>query len=134
MVPKIEDLFAEHKQDFHEDANQLPLLDQEAFEELVADIREHGLRMPVQYYDKKILDGRNRYLACKALGIAEPEYQELSKQEVGDDTLSYVASLNLKRRHLEVHERAKLGVEIKKRLAKLAKERQRQAGKQHGRG
>ena len=71
-VPKIEDLYKQFAKDFHPDANRMPLLSQKAFEELVEDIDRHGLRQPVQYLGGKIIDGRNRYLACRALGIDEP--------------------------------------------------------------
>jgi hypothetical protein len=38
--------------------------------ELVADVRAHAVRERVWMFEGKILDGRNRYLAARAAGIA----------------------------------------------------------------
>lgn len=40
------------------------------FEELKQDIAHNGLREQVWLYQKQILDGRNRYRACKELGTS----------------------------------------------------------------
>lgn len=55
--------------EFHPLANLFPLLEGAEFDELTADIREHGLLEPVVLLDGKILDGRNRYRACEAAGV-----------------------------------------------------------------
>ena len=75
------------------------------------DIRQNGLHKPIILYEDKILDGRNRFLACKKLW---PEYTPDKKYEhyEGDDPLGYVLSLNLHRRHLTASQRAALAAEI----------------------
>ena len=79
----------------HPYADILPLLEGEAFDALVSDIRANGLMEPITIYQDMILDGRNRLRACKAAGI-EPEFLEFD----GDDPLAFVLSLNVHRRHL----------------------------------
>lgn len=80
---------------FHEYAEIFPMMDGEGFQKLKADIEENGLQQNIVLYEGKILDGRNRYTACKDLGK-----QFFTEQYAGDDALGYVMSLNLHRRHL----------------------------------
>jgi ParB family chromosome partitioning protein len=86
--------------DFHEVAEIFPMMSQEALSELTADIRVHGLISPLVVYEEKILDGRNRYLACQQIGV-EPCCEMFQ----GDDPLGFVVSMNLKRRHLTREQR-----------------------------
>lgn len=55
---------------FHPLADLFPLIEGEAFAELVADIAAHGQRDPIVLHGGRILDGRNRFRACRAAGIA----------------------------------------------------------------
>ena len=63
---------------------------------LVADIKENGLIMPIETYQGKIIDGRNRYKACLEASV-EPEFNEWNGK---GSLISHVVSLNLNRRHL----------------------------------
>lgn len=65
--------------EFHEVASIFPLMSEEEHAGLVEDIQLHGLREAIWLYKGKIIDGRNRYRACKELGI-EPQYREWEKQ------------------------------------------------------
>ena len=86
---------------FHPLADLFPLIEGHEFEELVASIRDHGLRDAITLCDGSILDGRNRYRACQEAGI-EPRFEEFT----GTDIHAFVADKNLHRRNLTASQRA----------------------------
>jgi len=81
----------------HPLAGRFPLLEGEEFDSLKASIHDHGLRVPIVLFQGMILDGRNRYQACRGLRI-EPKTEEFVGTEAEAAVLSDV--LNLERRHL----------------------------------
>jgi N6-adenosine-specific RNA methylase IME4/ParB-like chromosome segregation protein Spo0J len=93
--------------EFHPLANIFPLLEGEPFNEVVADIRTHGLRESIVLLEGKILDGRNRYRACLIARCA-PIFVDY----LGDDPLGFVISKNLHRRHLTESQRAMVAANI----------------------
>jgi N6-adenosine-specific RNA methylase IME4 len=93
--------------EFHEIANLFPVMRPEEFGDLVADVKKNGLIEPIVLYEDKILDGRNRYLACDEAGI-KPHYDYYK----GDDPLGFVISKNLHRRHLNETQRAVVASKI----------------------
>lgn len=93
----------------HPLAELFPLIEGQAYWDLVADIREHGVREPVVMLDGMVLDGRNRYLAAREAGRPIP-----AVQYEGDDPAAYVISLNLKRRHLNDAQRAMVAAKLAK--------------------
>ena len=125
---------------FHEAANIFPLLEEKELQELRGDIEKHGQRDTIVLCDGKILDGRNRYTACTMAGI-KPRCKDVSELDGYDadafDPVAYVLSLNLHRRHLTVSQASMCAARARDLWAKRAeeaKERQKQAGKEHGRG
>jgi hypothetical protein len=94
---------------FHPLADIFPLMEGAEFDELVADIKTHGLRCSIITYDGMILDGRNRYNACLKAGV-EPAAQE------GDgnilDPVAFVISANIHRRHLSAEDKRKLIADV----------------------
>ena len=106
--------------EFHEVANIFPMMQGEEFAALKADIETNGLREPIWLHpDGRIIDGRNRYLACCELGI-EPEYHTWNG---AGSLVAFVVSLNLHRRHLTPMQRAGVAVDILPMLEVEAHER-----------
>src|SRR5437764_806061 len=99
--------------EFHEVANIFPMMADEEFTALVADIKTNGQLTPVWTYQGKIIDGRNRYKACMELGI-EPQFKEWNGDEA--NLLSFVLSLNLQRRHLTSSQKAMLAIVVEEYL------------------
>lgn len=112
---------------FHDAAAVFPMMLEDDFDGLVEDIREHGLLEPIELFDGRVLDGRNRYRACLLAGV-EPRYIEVHP----DDPVAYVVSKNLHRRHLKESQRAMVAAAAKEVYAKLAKERQRESTSRAG--
>ena len=93
--------------EFHQYANLFPMLQGEALDRLREDIREHGVREPVVFLGDAILDGRNRYMCARDLGIEYPR-----TEFEGDDPLAFVISHNLHRRHLTESQRASIAARV----------------------
>ncbi len=95
---------------YHEVANIFPLMQGEEYEGLKDDIAANGLLEPVWLHpdNHMILDGRNRYRACMELGLA-PKYRYWDGK---GSLVSFVVSLNLKRRHLDEGQRGMVAVKI----------------------
>ena len=94
-----------HTENWHEAANLFPMLSVEDAHDLADDIGEHDLHNPIVLFDGKVLDGRNRVLACRAAGV-EPRFVEW--QANGNDTspIAWVISQNIKRRSLNATQKA----------------------------
>lgn len=91
----------------HELANLFPPMGGEEFAQLVADIKVNGLRLPIVLMGNKILDGRNRYRACKEAGVPVR-----TEQYDGTEPLEFVLSANLHRRHLNESQRAMIAARL----------------------
>ena len=89
----------------------LPVLPEDQLEELAEDIKENGLKIPIQTYKGKVVDGRNRLLACQLAGV-EPKFQEIKTKDGNGSIYDLVKSLNLVRRHLNDDQRAMIGVKL----------------------
>lgn len=116
----------ESTRDFHPVASLFPMMTGDEFVDLSNDIRDNGLREPIWLHpDGRIVDGRNRYKACRAAGV-EPKFRTWD----GNGSLvEFVVSLNLHRRHLTSSQRAMSALDAEKELAKEAEERRREEGR-----
>lgn len=88
---------------FHPYSEVFPLIEGDDFDALVSDIKSNGLRDPIWLYGGKVLDGRNRFLACQKAKV-KPQYRKFDGDD--DDALALVISSNIHRRHLTFQQRA----------------------------
>lgn len=111
----------------HAIADLLPMMDGEAFEQFKADIAKHGQREPITLFEGRIIDGRNRYRACRELKI-EPITRDWDES---GSLVDYITSMNYHRRHMTSSQRAAYAVEMLPFAEAEAKERQKMS---QGRG
>ena len=109
------------KYTFHAACLLFPQLGNEELRELADDIKARGLLHAIVLYQGKILDGRNRYLACRLAGV-KPRFVEW---QGNGSPVEWVISENLIRRHLTPSQRAVIALDTLPLLEKEAKERQR---------
>lgn len=91
----------------HEMASIFPMMTDKELSVLADDIKTNGLQNPIILHGGKILDGRNRYEACRIAGV-DPKFVEYA----GDDPFRFIISLNLHRRHLDESQRAVVAARV----------------------
>jgi ParB-like chromosome segregation protein Spo0J len=107
--------------EFHPIANLFPMMSVEEFKALKESIRKHGQRIPIYTHEGKIVDGRNRYQACRELGI-KPYLEGWDGKGL---LVDFVWDLNAERRQLT-------GGALHIAAAKYAIERQTEAKQRQG--
>lgn len=119
----------------HPVAELFPLIEGEEFAELVRDIKTNGLLDPItlSHDGLTIIDGRNRYRACVE-GTVDPVFTRLNPHYDETAIVAIILSRNLARRHLTAGQLSMLGHDLLPHYEAMARERQRAAGMQHGRG
>jgi len=105
----------------HPIADVWPMMDEAKLAELADDIRKNGQLVPVWLYEGKILDGRNRWAACKIAGV-DPK----TKEYTGDEPTAFAVSLNDRRRHMNKGALAAVAAELEPHFAEDAKRRYEQ--------
>lgn len=94
---------------FHPIAEIFPLMSDADLSSLADDISVNGLRESIWTYKGSIIDGRNRFLACQKNGV-EPSFREYTANE--NNLVSFVVSLNLKRRHMNESQRSSVAARL----------------------
>jgi ParB-like chromosome segregation protein Spo0J len=112
------------KLEFHPIAEMFPLMEGEEFDALVADIKANGLCEPIVLHEGKVLDGRNRYQACRKAGV-KPKF----KVSELIHPASYVISANICRRHLTAEQKREV---LAKLVAMQPEKSDRQLAKEAG--
>jgi ParB-like nuclease domain len=108
--------------EIHPLAELFPEMGEMELRELAQDIKERGQLEPIVTYENKILDGRNRYLACKLAGV-EPQSVDFSVVELHTDHTpeEYVFSMNMARRNLTPSQRATIAAKFVEKLRRKNK-------------
>jgi len=96
-------------------------MDDAKLHELAEDIQKNGQLVPVWLYEGKILDGRNRWAACKIAGV-DPK----TKEYTGEEPTAFAVSLNDRRRHMNKGSLAAVAAELEPFFAADAKRRYEQ--------
>jgi len=82
----------------HPEVDRYPWFDDDELQELADNIATNGLREPIKRLpDGRIIDGRNRELACFVAGVV-PDYVTVDLNETA--VRGFVRSQNMLRRHL----------------------------------
>lgn len=105
---------------FHDFVNIYPVLPKAELKILSDDIKQNGLLEPITMWNDFIVDGRNRFLACKMANI-ESRFQyknDLTELEL----LRYITSKNSKRRNLTPIEKAAIASIIFEKESMLIKQ------------
>jgi ParB-like chromosome segregation protein Spo0J len=110
------------KLEYHPASNIFPMMSKEEADGLLKDIKKNGQRYAIELFESMILDGRNRYEACKKLGFT-PETRGVD--DIVKDPVAYVLTANLHRRHLTPSQRAMIASRAQEYYATEAKKRQK---------
>jgi DNA modification methylase len=127
-------------ENWHEDANLLPVMDSAALAGLAEDIAAHGVQQPIVLFQGKVLDGRNRLRACAAKEVSLTAKHFIQFHRNGSSPREFVLTQNLHRRHLTIDQRAALAAELvpmfreeaKKRVGGRPKKSEKPSAKMHG--
>ena len=93
----------------HPIANIGPLMEGKELDALKEDINKtEKLLHPIVLFENKILDGRNRYNACKDVNV-KPDFVDLPP---GTNPIAYVLSANEQRRHMSQSQRALVAAKL----------------------
>jgi ParB-like chromosome segregation protein Spo0J len=116
------------KLEFHPLANLFPLLSAQELEELAGDIERNGLKETIVLFEGQILDGRNRYLAARKLGLGTDErgdwypfvhFETFPRRDgytLAQAAAAFVITKNIMRRNLSEDQRAMIAAKLYAKL------------------
>jgi hypothetical protein len=97
--------------EIHEYGKILPPMTEEEFEALKADINKNGLLEKITLLDGQILDGKERYRACIAVGVA-PEFENFEDRADAGDPIDFIVSMNVTRQHFSPSQKAAIAASL----------------------
>lgn len=105
----------------HPYADIFPLIGAAELRELADDVKDRKLLHPIVRFEGQILDGRNRYLACRMAGVPA-RFEDF--HGTAEEALALVVSENVKRRHLTTAQRAEIAPKVHAAAEENARKRQ----------
>ncbi len=116
----------------HPLAEKFPLMSGPELIELAAKITAHGQKEPAVLFEGQILDGRNRFEACKLAGVKLKTREFGDRKEDGKDPVEFVIAHNLDRRNLSDDQRAVIAAEFAGMERGRPKEKEEKSDKKDG--
>ena len=113
----------------HELADLLPMIDGVNFENLKVDIAKNGILEPILLFEDRILDGRNRYRAGKAVGHSFAAANFRMFDGTYAEAEAYVFSTNFLRRQMTNAQKQEV---IRKMIEKYPSDSNRQIARRCG--
>jgi hypothetical protein len=110
----------------HPIADIFPMMSDDEFAGLKADIEANGVRECVVFWNEQLVDGRNRMAAMIDLGLDWNDYA--SELDPDTDPVTFVISHNLHRRHLDPSQRAVVANKVRGVFDEQAKGRMSKGG------
>jgi ParB-like chromosome segregation protein Spo0J len=98
----------------HPLANIFPLMTEDKLQELADSIKKNGQQEPIVLFEGNILDGRNRYAACRLANV-----KAILTQYTGNDPVGFVKMKNLDRRDLTASQRAVAALELAEKMTEM---------------
>jgi hypothetical protein len=94
----------------HPAADLFPSMEQAQLDALYESVRMHGIRIPVVFYDGKLLDGRNR---CRAAVVAGIPTAKIPKRHLPPETDPYAWAWDANCSRLDYTPRLKAAIKLK---------------------
>jgi len=121
----------------HPAASLFPLMEGDAFNELVESVRQHGIRQPVVIHDGVLVDGRNRLraveqLKAEGIDVAVPTVALASLIDDVTTVTDWIYSTNKIRRHMTPDQLAIVAAEMMPLIQAEATERKKATQFQKG--
>jgi len=113
----------------HPLARAIPQMTEDEFAELAADVKAHGVKVPVEVMGSQVIDGRHRVAVAEALRVPV-RLRDFEGTE--DEARHHIVSMNVRRRHLNTAQRGLIVIEVFLPEAEAEAEARREAGRVRG--
>lgn len=114
--------------------NLIPPLSDEETAELQESLLQYGCRDAIVIWNDTIIDGHNRYRICTEQGLPFKVEDMTFDFDNENEVKAWIIRNQFARRNIDKYQRAQLALQLKAIIAGKAKENQKAAGENFGRG